>query len=65
MLCPPLIRVLMAGTPSLVPGTLTNRFGLAMRVCSVRASRTVVSVSCARAGETSKETKPSSPSLFS
>jgi hypothetical protein len=56
MLRPSLIRVLMAGTPSLVAGTLTNRFGCAMRVCSMRASRTVVSVSWARAGETSRET---------
>ena len=56
MLRPSLIMVLMAGTPSLVAGTLTNRFGLSMRVCSMRASRTVPSVSCASAGETSKET---------
>ena len=56
MLRPSLIMVLIAGTPSLVAGTLTNRFGWAMRAWSMRASRTVVSVSWARAGDTSKET---------
>ena len=65
MLLPSPIRVSIAGTPSLVAGTFTNRFGWAMRSWKRRASRTVPSVSWARAGETSRETKPSSPSLSS
>ncbi len=55
----------MAGMPWRVAGTLTRRLGWAMRPCSSRADDTVSSVSCAWAGETSSETKPSSPSLSS
>ena len=35
MLRPSLIMVWMAGTPSLVAGTFTNRLGCVMRSCSV------------------------------
>ena len=65
MLRPSPISVSIAGTPASVAGTFTKRLGCAMVSCSCRASRTVPSVSCARAGETSKETNPSSPSLSS
>ena len=55
----------MAGTPSFVAGTFTSRLGWAMRACRSRADLSVASVSWAWAGETSSETKPSSPSLSS
>ena len=51
----------MAGTPSAVAGTLTSRFGSAIRSWSDRADASVAAVSRARAGETSRETKPSPP----
>ena len=65
MLRPSPISVSMAGTPSLVAGTFTRRLGWAMRSCSWRADCSVAAVSWACAGETSSETKPSSPSLSS
>ncbi len=65
MLFPSPIIVSIAGTPCCVAGTLTKRFGCAICACSSRADFTVDSVSCAWAGETSSETKPSSWSLSS
>ena len=56
MLLPSPMRVRMAGTPSLVAGTLTNRLGWSIVLCSRRAEATVLSVSWAWAGETSRET---------
>ena len=55
----------IAGTHSAVAGTLTNRLEVLMRSCSERAILSVPSVSCAIAGATSKETKPSVPLLSS
>ena len=52
----------IAGTPSSVPGILTIRLGRSTRPQKSRACATVVSVSCASAGSTSSETKPSAPS---
>ncbi len=48
-----------------VAGTFTKRLGWSMRWWSMRASRTVPSVSWASAGDTSRDTKPSSRSLSS
>ena len=56
MLLPSPIMVSIAGTPWLVAGTFTNRFGRAMVSWKRRASRTVPWVSWARAGDTSRET---------
>ena len=53
-----------AGTPASVPGTLTSRFGLAIRRCSAWAALTVPAVSLASEGATSKETNPSAPPLL-
>ena len=47
------------------PGSSRSRFGCAIRSWRSRADFTVASVSCAWAGETSSETKPSSWSLSS
>ena len=51
----------MAGMPSAVAGTLTNRLGLSICFTQSRASTTVASVSEARVGDTSTETYPSLP----
>jgi len=52
-----------AGTPAFVAGILTMRFGRRTARQRRFASRTVPSVSCARAGATSMLTKPSCPRL--
>ncbi len=54
----------IAGIPAGVPGIFTIRFGRAMSRWYRVASRTVPSVSDARSGATSIETKPSSPFVF-
>ena len=61
MLRPSPIIWRMAGTPSGVAGILTSTLGRSMRVCRPRAAAMVPSVSWARAGATSTETKPSAP----
>ena len=53
----------MAGTPSRVPGILTNTLGRSTSVNRRCASATDARVSRARWGETSMLTKPSSPPL--
>ena len=65
MLRPSAIMAAIAGRPSLVAGIFTSRFGWLMRPCRSRADAIVPSVSWARAGETSIDTKPSPPSLSS
>ncbi len=55
----------IAGTPSGVPGTLMNRFGVAAFSCSALASSTVLFVSCANFGDTSSDTQPSTPLVAS
>ena len=65
MLRPSAIIASMAGTPALVAGILTSRFGAPMRACRSRAAVMVASVSSARSGATSIETNPSAPSLSS
>ncbi len=54
-----------AGAPSFVPGILMNTFGLAARTNRSLASRSVLAVSCASRGETSSDTRPSTPSVLS
>ena len=61
MLRPSLIICLMAGTHSGVAGILTSTLGWSMREWRDRAAVMVPSVSWARAGATSTETKPSPP----
>src|SRR5918912_896187 len=51
----------IAGTPSSVPGILIIRFGRSTRRQNSRACSSVASVSWARAGSTSSDTKPSPP----
>ena len=58
---PAAIASSIAGTPSSVPGILTIRLGRSTRSQKSRACATVFSVSCAKAGSTSSETKPSAP----
>ena len=65
MLRPSEIICRMAGTPSAVAGILTIRFGRSIRSCRLRADSMVPSVSLASAGDTSRDTKPSAPSLAS
>jgi hypothetical protein len=55
----------MAGTPAIVAGILMNRLGRSTSHHSARASATVRSLSWARAGATSIDTRPSTPSLAS
>ncbi len=55
----------IAGTPASVPGILTIRLGRSTRSQYSRACLMVASVSCAKAGSTSSETKPSAPSASS
>ena len=65
MLRPSAIIWRMAGTPSFVAGIFTKTLGSAMRWWRERASAIVPSVSLAREGATSADTKPSSPPLAS
>ena len=55
----------IAGQPSVVPGILMSRLGSPTIFQSSAASATVSSVSWARPGETSIETRPSTPSVAS
>ena len=55
----------MAGQPSGVPGILIIRFGWSTVFQRSAASATVASVSWARPGETSIETRPSTASVAS
>ena len=55
----------MAGSPSLVPGILMNRFGRPARACSSLAAARVLAVSWASSGDTSSDTQPSTPSVRS
>ena len=55
----------IAGQPSVVPGILISRLGWSTIRQSSAASVTVCSVSCAKPGETSIETRPSTPSVAS
>ena len=64
-LIPSAIACSIAGTPSSVPGILTNRFGRSTRFQRSRAWFSVPSVSCASDGSTSSETKPSLPPVDS
>ena len=54
-----------AAAPSVVPGTLIITFGRSTTAHSRRASAIVSSTLCAEPGETSIETNPSVPLLFS
>jgi hypothetical protein len=60
---PSLIIWRMAGRPGLVPGIFTYRLGWPIVSLRWRASATVASVSNAAPGDTSTDTKPSTPSL--
>ena len=51
----------MAGKPSGVPGILMNRFGRSARANSSFAWASVLAVSCASSGDTSRDTQPSRP----
>ncbi len=53
----------IAGRPSLVPGILMNRFDRHARPCRSLAAARVLTVSCARSGDTSSDTHPSTPSV--
>ena len=55
----------MAGQPSLVPGILMRRLGWSTIRQSSAASLTVSPVSWAKPGDTSIETRPSTPSVAS
>lgn len=55
----------MAGNPSRVPGILIKRLGRHARACKSLAAASVLAVSWARSGETSKDTHPSTPFVFS
>ena len=65
MLLPSAVIAWIAGTPAAVAGTLTNRFGRAIRSCSARAAVTVAAVSWAISGATSIDANPSPPPLAS
>jgi hypothetical protein len=60
-LIPLAIASSIAGTPSSVPGILIIRLGRSTRCQKSRAWASVASVSCAKAGSTSSDTKPSAP----
>ena len=62
---PAAIVSVMAGQPSFVPGILMNRLGSPTIRQRSAASFTVSAVSCAKPGETSIETRPSTPSVAS
>ena len=49
----------IAGSPSFVPGILMKRFRRFARAKSSLAAARVLAVSCARSGDTSSETQPS------
>ena len=55
----------MAGSPSLVPGILMKRLGRPARACKSLAAASVLAVSWARRGDTSNDTHPSTPFVFS
>src|SRR5665213_106040 len=55
----------MAGRPSLVPGILMKRLGRSARACRVLAAARVAAVLRASRGETSKDTQPSTRSVWS
>ena len=55
----------MAGRPSLVPGILMKRLGRPARTWSSLAAATVPIVSFASTGETSSDTQPSRPFVWS
>ena len=56
---------MIAGRPSAVAGILMNRLGRSTIHHSVRASAMVLAVSRASRGSTSRDTRPSTPSLAS
>ncbi|SKU40250.1 Uncharacterised protein [Mycobacteroides abscessus subsp. abscessus] len=58
---PSAITAVIAGRPALVAGILINRFGRSTIFHSSIACRIVLSVSWARRGSTSMETRPSTP----
>ena len=58
-LMPSEIAWVIAGRPSTVAGILMNRLGRSTSHHSARASATVLSVSLARRGSTSIDTRPS------
>lgn len=64
-LIPSEIAWVIAGSPSTVAGILMNRLGRSTIHHSARASAIVLSVSLARRGSTSMETRPSTPSVAS
>ena len=64
-LMPSAIAWVIAGSPSRVAGILMNRFGRSTAHQRKRASAMVFSVSLARRGSTSRETRPSSPPVAS
>ena len=64
-LIPAAIASSMAGTPASVPGILIIRLGRSTRSQYSCACLRVASVSCAKAGSTSSETKPSAWSASS
>ena len=55
----------MAGRPSRVPGILMKRLGRPARACKSLAAASVLAVSWARSGDTSSDTHPSTPLVFS
>ena len=55
----------IAGIPSLVPGILMKRLGRPARAWSSLAAARVSAVSCAKSGETSSDTQPSTPLVWS
>ena len=65
MLIPSEMHCVIAGSPSRVAGILISRFGRSTIHHSARASAMVFSVSLARRGSTSSDTRPSSPSVWS
>src|SRR5690625_4923487 len=62
-LMPSAIAAVIAGSPSGVAGIFTRRLGRSTSCHSSRAWARVPSVSCARYGSTSMDTRPSTPSV--
>jgi hypothetical protein len=60
-LTPRAMVLVIAGRPASVAGILMNRFGRSTSHHRWAASAAVASVSCARPGATSRETRPSVP----
>ena len=58
---PSAITAVIAGRPGSVAGILISRFGRSTIFHSSMACRIVLSVSCARRGSTSMDTRPSTP----